>query len=158
MAAWVLSQCTAASYSIHRAMVKCIFTVPHTWCFLALAGKTSTDPNVTRHTRCPVIYETRKVPGFPLPAPSTMYGFFFFTIIYLSDGRSVGIPIQEEQIDSNSSLIKNWLHIMLPFPAFLSRSTVTSNVTAHSVALYVGVCNFNCTSVPLGLIQRPLWH
>lgn len=30
---------------------------------------------------------------------------------------------------------------MLLFPAFLSRSTVMSNVTAHSVALCVGVCN-----------------
>lgn len=95
--------------------------------------KTSTDPNVTQ-----VIHETRKVPDFPFLLCTV---FFFYFIICLSGGGSCRLPIQEEQIDSNSSLIKNWLHVMLLFPAFLSQSIVRSNVTEHSVAVCVDVCN-----------------
>lgn len=98
MVAWLLPLC-----SIHGVMVKkkCIFLVSYTGSLLGQIGRTTTDPNVAH--RCQRIHETREVHAFTFPSPSALYSISVFCL----SERSFRIPIQEEQVDSNSSLIKN---------------------------------------------------
>lgn len=70
--------------------------------FPGLPGKPRTNPKIP--WRALVTHKPQKNPR------SSHSALIVGMIPCLPEERSCRIPIQEEQIDSNSSLIKNWLH------------------------------------------------
>lgn len=95
----LLSQPTAASCSVHRVMVKCIFTVP--W----LERQALTQMSSVGASSSMKLGKSLASLFLPFLLCTLIY-FILCFITCLSEENSCRLPIQEEQVGCSSSLIK----------------------------------------------------